>query len=72
MRNVLSAEELERRDLFWKGIVYYREQLWDEALSLFYSARAPNGSDGPVEFYIRRIEQLREGLPSLDWNNARL
>jgi class 3 adenylate cyclase len=72
LRNVLSSEELERRDLFWKGIVYYREQLWDEALSLFYSARAPNGSDGPVEFYIRRIEQLREGLPSLDWNNARL
>ena len=72
LRNVLSFEELERRDLFWKGIVYYREQLWDEALSLFYSARGANGADGPVEFYIRRIEQLRAGLPSLDWNNARL
>jgi class 3 adenylate cyclase len=72
LRNTLSGEDLERRDLFWKGIVYYREQRWDEALGLFYSARHANGSDGPVEFYIRRIEQLREGVPSLDWKNARL
>ncbi len=71
-KNILGAEELERRDLFWKAVVYYREQLWDEALTLFHGARGPNGSDGPVEFYIRRIEQLRGGLPSLDWNAARL
>ncbi len=72
MRDVLSFEELERRDLFWKGVVYYRSQLWDEALDVFYSARAPKGADGPVEFYIRRIEQLRTGLAALDWNSARL
>ena len=67
LKHSLSEEELERRDLFWKGIVYYREQLWDEALNVFQSARLPEGIDGPVEFYIRRIEQLREGLPQLDW-----
>ena len=67
LKHSLSEEDLERRDLFWKGIVYYREQLWDEALSVFQSARPPEGIDGPVEFYIRRIEQLREGLPQLDW-----
>ncbi|HYR59418.1 MAG TPA: adenylate/guanylate cyclase domain-containing protein [Chthoniobacteraceae bacterium] len=72
MRDVLSFDELERRDLFWKGVVFYREQLWDEALDLFYSARAPKGADGPVEFYIRRIEQMRTGLAALDWNSARL
>jgi predicted Zn-dependent peptidase len=69
-KNVLSEEELERRDLFWKGLVYYREQRWDEALTLFHSARAANGSDGPVEFYIRRVEQLRAGLPALDFSQA--
>ncbi len=71
-KHVLGAEELERRDLFWKAVVYYREQLWDEALTLFHGARGPNGSDGPVEFYIRRIEQLRGGMPALGWNAARL
>ena len=67
LKHALTAEELERRDLFWKGIVYYREQRWDEALQMFYIARPAEGSDGPVEFYIRRIEQLREGLPQLQW-----
>ena len=71
-RNTLSEEALDRRDLFWKGVVYYREQLWDEALALFHSARGLGGNDGPVEFYIRRIEQLRSGIPALDWNSARL
>ncbi len=71
-KDVLGPEDLERRDLFWKAVVYYREQLWDEALTLFHGARGPNGSDGPVEFYIRRIEQLRGGLPALDWSAARL
>ena len=67
-KHILSTEDLERRDLFWKAVVYYREQLWDEALTLFHGARGPNGSDGPVEFYIRRIEQLRSGMPALGWN----
>ena len=71
-KNILGPEDLERRDLFWKAVVYYREQLWDEALTLFHGARGPNGSDGPVEFYIRRIEQIRGGMPALDWNASRL
>ncbi len=71
VEGALNAEERERRDLFWKGIIYYRQQLWDEALSYFHSARLSHGGDGPVEFYIRRIEQLRQGLASLDWSNAR-
>lgn len=72
LRNVLSFEDLERRDLFWQGVIHYREQLWDDALGLFHSARSGGGSDGPVEFYIRRIEQLRAGTPALDWTSARL
>jgi adenylate cyclase len=72
LRDVLSFEDLERRDLFWQGVIYYREQLWDDALGLFHSARSSSGADGPVEFYIRRIEQLRAGTPALDWSTARL
>ena len=72
LHDVLSFEDLERRDLFWQGVIYYREQLWEDALGLFHSARGATGADGPVEFYIRRIEQLRIGTPSLDWTSARL
>lgn len=67
-KNILGSDELERRDLFWKAVVYYREQNWDAALTLFCGARAPNKSDGPVEFYLDRIHQVRSGLPALGWN----
>jgi len=67
-KDALSDEELERRDSFWKGIIFYRAQQWDGALEQFQMARPAEGHDGPVEFYVRRVEQLREGVPHLEWN----
>jgi len=67
LRNSLPDDALNRRDLFWKGIIYYREQLWEEALEHFRAALPAEGIDPPLEFYIRRTEQLRDGLPSLEW-----
>jgi len=71
LKNVLSEEELMRRDLFWKGVVCYREQRWNEALDHFHSALTFNGADAPLAFYIRRIEHLRTGTPALEWESAR-
>jgi adenylate cyclase len=68
LKNALPDEALQRRDLFWKGIVFFREQRWDEALEHFHSALSQNGFDGPVEFYIRRTEQVRDGMPMLEWS----
>lgn len=70
-KNALSDEEIERRDAFWKGMILYREQQWDAALEQFELARPSEGQDAAVEFYLRRIEQLREGLPILEWSGAR-
>ena len=72
MKNVLSAEDLKKRDLFWKAIVYYREQQWDYALEYFQSSLTMTPADAPVEFYIRRIEHLRTGTPLVEWENARI
>ena len=66
-KGVLPDDELQRRDLFWKGIIYYREQHWDEALLHFRAALTADGFDAPLEFYIRRVEQLQIGLPQLEW-----
>jgi class 3 adenylate cyclase len=71
-KNALSDLDLERRDLFWKGIVYFRERRWDDALAHFRLAWADDIQDPPLEFYLRRVEQLREGAPALDWNSARI
>ena len=72
LRNSLPDDTLNRRDLFWKGIIYYREQLWDDALDHFRAALPAEGIDAPLEFYIRRTEQLRQGLPALEWSQTRL
>ncbi len=72
MKDVLSAEDLKKRDLFWKGIVYYREQQWEEALEHFQSSLTMTAADAPVEFYIRRIEHLRTGTPLVEWESARI
>ena len=68
LKHGLSVEDAERRDQFWQGIIFYRQAMWDEALAIFRSVRPPERVDGPVEFYIRRIEQLREGMPQLEWS----
>ena len=72
LRNSLPDDALNRRDLFWKGIIYYREKLWDEALEHFRAALPAQGVDAPLEFYIRRTEQMRDGLPALEWSQTRI
>jgi adenylate cyclase len=68
----LSEPQRARRDLYWKGVVYFREQLFDRALATFQETREKYGADGAVDFYIRRIEQMQRGLPVLEWGTARL
>ncbi len=72
LRNSLPDDALNRRDLFWKGIIYYRGQLWEDALDHFRAALPAEGIDPPLEFYIRRTEQLRDGLPALEWSQPRI
>jgi class 3 adenylate cyclase len=71
-KDQLSEPQRARRDLYWKGVVYFRENLLDRALAAFRETRDKYGSDGAVDFYIRRIEQMQQGLPVLGWSNSRL
>lgn len=71
-KDQLSEPQRTRRDLFWKGVVYFRGNLLDRALVTFMETREKYGTDGAVEFYIRRIEHMQQGLPELGWGNSRL
>ena len=71
-KDQLSEPQRARRDLYWKGVVFFRENLLDRALAAFRETRERYGSDGAVDFYIRRIEQMQQGLPVLGWSNSRL
>lgn len=71
-RHELSEEEQERRDLFWKGIVCYRQQAYEEALSLLFAALPEGAQDPAAMFYIRRIEHLCRGGQVHELENAPL
>ena len=69
----LSPEDLARRDLFWTGIIFYREKRLSDALEKFNQARgAAKHDDGPLDFYIHRIKQLQYSKGTADWETARL
>ena len=71
-KDALSEPQRARRDIYWKGVVFFRENLLDRALATFRETREKYGADGAVDFYIRRIEQMQQGLPSLGWGTSRL
>lgn len=66
-RMALSDEEMDRRDYFWKGIILFRAEDFQGALEEFQKAYTPEIQDGPLEFYMRRAEQLRDGVPHLEY-----
>jgi adenylate cyclase len=69
----LSPEDLTRRDLFWTGVIFYREKRLHDALEKFLQARAGAPQpDGPLDFYINRIKQLQHSKTTTDWETAHL
>ncbi|HEY2711511.1 MAG TPA: adenylate/guanylate cyclase domain-containing protein [Chthoniobacterales bacterium] len=54
-----SPEEVERRDQFWKAVVYFREHRWNEAFAQFVEAKNNNGAtDLPLQWYLGRLSPV--------------
>lgn len=54
-----KPEDVERRDNFWSGVVYYRERRWEEAYAAFQKSWGDDGhEDAPLQLYLRRLEPL--------------
>lgn len=58
-----DAKEAKRRDLYWQGVIHFREQKYEKALDQLTQARIAGRSDGPVEFF---IAQTQEALAVLE------
>jgi len=52
-----DEKECKRRDLFWQGVIYYREKKYEEGLDYLTRARVAGGGDGPVEFFIAQAQE---------------
>jgi len=58
-KHALSPERERSRDHFWTGVLHYREKQWDKAVDEFTKARITGIPDEALDFYLRRIEQVR-------------
>ena len=57
----LSDEAEERRDVFWKAVVLFREGKWKDALAHFERARSGEVTDSPLEYFIGLARQAYAG-----------
>jgi len=55
----LSPERERSRDHFWTGVLHYRDRQWEKAVEEFTKARISGIPDPALDFYLRRIEQMR-------------
>lgn len=52
-----SEEENRRRDLFWQGVIFFRERNFEAALDCFSRSRLPGSEDGPTAYFISRSQE---------------
>ncbi len=60
-KNALSPERERSRDLFWKGVILFRERKWEESIRAFTSARIAGIPDRAIDHYLERVERARRG-----------
>jgi class 3 adenylate cyclase len=70
-RGCLSPERKRSRDRYWRGVILTRERKWDEALEEFTAARIKGIPDGPLDYYLHRIEREKPGKGDNPQQSAR-
>ena len=60
-KQALSVERERSRNLFWRGVIFFREQEWDKAVEAFTTARIAGISDKALDLYLERIDRARRG-----------
>jgi len=63
IHNGLSPERKRSRDHFWKGVIYYRERKWVQAVEELSKARISGLPDAALDYYVQRVERARRGEP---------
>ena len=60
-KHALSPERERSRDLFWKGVILFRERKWEESIAALSSARISGIPDKVLDYYLERVERARRG-----------
>jgi len=64
-KQALSAERERSRNLFWRGVIFFREQEWEKAVEAFTAARILGIPDKALDLYLERIDRARRNVDEL-------
>lgn len=64
-KQTLSAERERSRNLFWRGVIFFREQEWEKAVEAFTATRILGIPDKALDLYLERIDRARRGVDEL-------
>lgn len=70
MKGELDEKKKRIKEAFEKGLDFYRQQRWEQAVEKFRQVLNIDDTDGPSKVYIERCQQLKdEDLPQ-DWDGV--
>jgi hypothetical protein len=66
------SKKIETKPYFVKAVEYYKQQKFDDALSLFQEVEKIHPTDKAALLYIKRCQNIiKNGTPE-DWNNIEI
>lgn len=66
----ISNDMKKALESYNKGLIAYRKQKWDEAISHFKETLKLNADDGPSKVYIERSEEFKKAPPQDKWDGV--
>jgi adenylate cyclase len=66
----ITELQLKKVQTFEAGLKLYREQHWNDAISMFRTVLNQHPEDFASTMYIERCEEFRKHPPSKDWDGV--
>ena len=66
----IDEKKLDTVDKYTQGLHAYREQNWDQAITLFNQALLATPDDGPSKTMINRCNEYKINPPEKDWDGS--
>jgi len=66
----VSADRRETIKYFHKGLEFYKQQKWDQAIEIFQTVTAMDRDMYAAELYIQRSLNLKSNPPGRDWDGV--
>ena len=68
-KGAADRKDLEKYELFEKGLRFYRAMRWDDAMTAFQTL-IDKYQDGPAEVFYKRSSLFKKDPPPIDWNGV--